>query len=151
MRSIFILLAAAVGLFVCGNSFAGEAKKKEAKKPEPKSEKILTATIEAESWLILLDKGKYSEAWKKSSSFLKSQVTKKEWDTKIKGLRVAFGEMLMRKVLSRELATRLPGAPDGEYVVIRFSTDFKNKKQAEETVTMMLKNGKWQVAGYYIK
>jgi hypothetical protein len=151
MRITFILLAAVVGLFFCGNSFAEEAKKKENKKTEPKSEEILTATIEAESWLILLDEGKYSEAWEKSSAFLKSQVTKNEWDMKVKGLRDAFGKMSLRKVLSRELTTKLPGAPDGKYVVIIFATSFADKKQAQETVTMMFKGGKWKCTGYYIK
>jgi hypothetical protein len=151
MRITFILLTAVVGLFLCGNTFAKETEKKKAEKPESKSEEILTATIEAESWLILLDEGKYSQAWEKSSAYLKSQVTKKEWDMKVKGLRDAFGKMELRKVLSREMATKLPGAPDGKYVVIRFTTTFKNKKQALETVTMMYKGGKWKCAGYYIK
>jgi hypothetical protein len=46
----------------------------------------------------------------------------------------------------------VPGAPDGEYVVIRFKTKFKNKKSAIETATPMLENGgEWSVSGYYIK
>ena len=46
----------------------------------------------------------------------------------------------------------IPGAPDGEYVVIQFKTSFENKKSGIETVTPMLdKDGKWRVSGYYIK
>jgi hypothetical protein len=45
----------------------------------------------------------------------------------------------------------LPGAPDGEYVVIQFESSFEKKKSAVETVTPMLeKDGKWRVSGYYI-
>ncbi len=48
--------------------------------------------------------------------------------------------------------TSLPGAPDGEYVVISYETSFTNKKSAIETVTPMLdKDGKWRVSGYFIK
>ena len=48
--------------------------------------------------------------------------------------------------------TSLPGAPDGEYVVIQFDTSFENKKAAIETVTpMMDQDGTWRVSGYYIK
>lgn len=48
--------------------------------------------------------------------------------------------------------TSLPGAPDGEYVVVQFETSFTNKKAAAETVTPMLENdGQWRVSGYYIK
>jgi hypothetical protein len=46
----------------------------------------------------------------------------------------------------------LPGAPDGEYVVIQFKTAFENKKFAIETVTPMLDgDGKWRVSGYFIR
>jgi hypothetical protein len=53
---------------------------------------------------------------------------------------------------TKNYKTSLPGAPDGEYVVIQFGTSFENKKTAIETVTPMLdKDGKWRVSGYYIK
>jgi hypothetical protein len=46
----------------------------------------------------------------------------------------------------------LPGAPDGQYVVIQFETSFENKHNAVETVTPMLEpNGQWRVSGYYIR
>ncbi len=46
----------------------------------------------------------------------------------------------------------LPGAPDGNYVVIQFKTTFEHKAQAVETVTPMLENdGVWRVTGYFIK
>ncbi len=46
----------------------------------------------------------------------------------------------------------LPGAPDGEYVVIRYRTEFENKMKAVETVTPMLEaDGAWRVSGYYIR
>ncbi len=38
-------------------------------------------------------------------------------------------------------STSLPGAPDGEYVVIEFITSFSNKKSAIETVTPKMENG----------
>ena len=48
--------------------------------------------------------------------------------------------------------TDIPNAPDGEYVVIQFDTVFENKKEAIEKITPMLDpNGKWRVAGYFIK
>jgi hypothetical protein len=47
--------------------------------------------------------------------------------------------------------TSLPGAPDGEYVVMQFNTSYTQKKSAVETVTMVLdKDGKWHVAGFFI-
>jgi len=58
----------------------------------------------------------------------------------------------VRYVASIEYATRLPGAPDGEYVVIQYETSFKNKRSSIETVTPILgKDGVWRVSGYFIK
>ena len=62
-------------------------------------------------------------------------------------------------IFTRDFARRLrywllslPGAPDGEYVVIQYATTFENKKSAIETITPMLDgDGKWRVSGYYIK
>ena len=53
---------------------------------------------------------------------------------------------------SATFAKTLPGAPDGQYVVIQFNTSFKKKKSAVETITPMLdKDKKWRVSGYFIK
>jgi hypothetical protein len=53
---------------------------------------------------------------------------------------------------SRTYSTTLPGAPDGEYVVIQYQTSFANKKASVETVTPMReKDGRWRVSGYFIR
>ena len=68
------------------------------------------------------------------------------------GVRQPFGKLLSRKLKSKQYATSLPGAPDGQFVVIQFEASFENKKAAIETVTPMLDpDGKWRVSGYYIK
>jgi hypothetical protein len=46
----------------------------------------------------------------------------------------------------------LPGAPDGQYVVIKYDTTFANKAAAVETVTPMREaDGSWKVSGYFVK
>ena len=56
------------------------------------------------------------------------------------------------EVMVRQFCRTVPGAPDGEYVVIQFETSFENKKSAVETVTPMRdKDGRWRVSGYYVK
>jgi hypothetical protein len=48
--------------------------------------------------------------------------------------------------------TELPGAPDGEYVVFQFDTQFEHKRAAVETVTPMRDpDGSWRVSGYFIR
>jgi len=60
--------------------------------------------------------------------------------------------LVSRKVKSRQLVDKLPGAPDGKYVVIQYDTVFAGKASAVETVTPMLdRDGTWRVSGYFIK
>ena len=66
--------------------------------------------------------------------------------------RTPLGSVISRTLKSQQYLTTLPGAPDGEYVVIQFDTSFTNKASALETITPMLdKDGAWRVSGYYIK
>ena len=70
----------------------------------------------------------------------------------MEGIRRPLGAVLTRKLKSKTYATELPGAPDGQYVVIQFDTAFQNKRVAVETVPPMLADdGSWLVAGYFIK
>jgi uncharacterized protein DUF4019 len=67
-------------------------------------------------------------------------------------VRKPLGKNLSRVVKSKKYSTSLPGAPDGEYVMIQFKASFESKKSAIETVTPMLgEDGLWRVSGYYIK
>jgi len=59
---------------------------------------------------------------------------------------------MSRELKTAKYATSLPGAPDGEYVVIQFKTSFANKADALETITPMKDDkGAWRVSGYFIK
>ena len=74
------------------------------------------------------------------------------WVHSIKAIRPSFGELVSRRLQSATYTTTLPGAPDGEYVVIQYSTGFSNKTSAIETITPMKDpDGVWRVSGYYIK
>ncbi|CAK0778801.1 exported hypothetical protein [Gammaproteobacteria bacterium] len=116
------------------------------------SDAIAQAQVAARSWLALTDGAKYSQSWDDAASFFKSAVTKADWEKAIKGIRSPLGAMKVRKVKSATFARTLPGAPDGEYVVIQFESQFENKSAAIETVTPMHdKDGVWRVSGYFIK
>jgi hypothetical protein len=45
----------------------------------------------------------------------------------LKAVRKPLGKVISREVKSKSHHTSLPGAPDGEYVVIQFDTSFENK------------------------
>lgn len=111
-----------------------------------------SAVNAAKTWLKLVDEGKYSESWDETSQYFKNAVPREQWNASLKSVRSPLGEVLSRNLKSKKYTKTLPGAPDGEYVVIQYETSFKNKQHAIETVTPMLdKDGKWRVSGYYIK
>jgi hypothetical protein len=111
-----------------------------------------TAIASAQKWLTLIDEGKYSESWNEAAGFFKTAVSKKDWLKSMEAFRKPLGALISRKLKSKKYTTSLPGAPDGEYVVVQYETSFEHKKSAIETVTPILdKNGKWLVSGYYIK
>ena len=106
----------------------------------------------AKTWLALADSEKYAESWETASALFKKAVTPQDWRRAMEAVRVPLGKLVSRKLKSAEYKTALPGAPDGEYVVIQFETVFENKKGAVETVTPMKeKDGVWRVSGYFIK
>jgi len=110
------------------------------------------AMASAQSWLALIDSGKYAESWQETSAAFKASLTQEQWIGTVKSVRSQFGKVLSRKVKSAKYTTSLPGAPDGEYVVIQFDSSFANKKSAIETLTPALdKDGKSRVSGYFIK
>ena len=110
------------------------------------------AIAAAEDWLKLVDDGKFAESWKEAAEYFKGVVKQDQWEQSIQSVRVPLGEVISRRLDAKTFATSLPGAPDGEYVVIQYATSFENKASAVETITpMMEKDGQWRVSGYYIK
>jgi len=119
---------------------------------ETKPDTVQLAVKAANSWLMLVDEGKYSECWDEAALFFKSAVTKEQWGKSLKGIRPSFGALISREVNSAKYMTALPGAPDGEYVVIQYKTKYEKKENAVETITPMKdKDGVWRVSGYFIK
>jgi hypothetical protein len=140
-RSAFMVLS--VGAALLGSAAATEselAQKKDA------------AEAAARAWLSLVDQGKYAESWAAAAELFQNAVPKGQWAEQLAGARKPLGKVVRREVRTRAFKPSLPGAPDGQYVVIQFATSFSNKKAAIETVTPMLeRDGKWRVSGYYIK
>lgn len=115
-------------------------------------EKETAAVQAAEAWLKLVDTEKYAESWKTAALYFKNAVTAEQWEQVIPAVRQPLGRVQSRQLASKHFMTELPGAPDGEYVVIQYQTSFENKKSAIETITPIRdKDKKWKVSGYFIK
>lgn len=87
-----------------------------------------------------------------AAGFFQASISKQNWENALQNARGPLGALISRKIKSARYAESSPGAPDGEYVVIQYETQFENKRSAIETVTSRLeKDGSWKVSGYYIR
>jgi hypothetical protein len=106
----------------------------------------------AKQWLALVDAGNFASSWDTAAAYFKTAVTKEKWQDSLNAVRTPLGAVISRAFKSAKPAKTLPGAPDGDYVVVQFDTSFANKKTAVETIVPMLeKDGTWRVSGYFIK
>ena len=106
----------------------------------------------SKSWLALVDSGKYADSWDEAAQLFRAAVTKERWQGMLHTTRDPLGKLVSRTVKSASYTKTLPGAPDGEYVVIQYDSSFEHKQSAVETVVPMLdKDGKWRISGYFIK
>ena len=106
----------------------------------------------SQAWLDLVDSGKYDTSWEEASLYFKNSIKKDEWISTIKAVREPFGKLSKRTFKSKQAVESMPGAPDGDYVIIQYDAVFENKKAAVETIVPMLEeDGKWKVSGYFIR
>jgi hypothetical protein len=119
-------------------------------KSHPEAERA--AIDAAQRWLDLVEAEKYGESWAEAANYFQGAVSQEQWLSAMHSVRKPLGQKISRSLKSKQYHTSLPGAPDGEYVVIQFETSFESKLSAVETVTPMKeRDGNWRVSGYYIK
>lgn len=140
MKRIVVVGVAIAIVLLAGISWATNAEKEKA------------AFTAAQKWLTLIDEGKYSESWQESAEYFRNAVKQDQWEQMLQSVRMPLGRVISRKLKTKVYKTSLPGAPDGQYVVIQFEASFQNKKSAIETVTPIFdKDARWRASGYYIK
>lgn len=119
---------------------------------EDEGKDLKPAMRAAEAWLQIVDSGRYGDSWDASSRLFKDTIARTRWEVQVQGVREALGVVAARKLRSATYTTTLPGAPDGEYVVIQYNTQFEKRPLSVETVTPMReKDGSWRVSGYFIR
>src|SRR5689334_23021559 len=112
-----LMLTTALSLvFACRSANAADdAKSKDA------------AIAAATSWLAIVDGGDYGRSWDEAASYFKANITRAAWTQAASGVRGPLGKLRSRTVKAAKYTTSLPGAPDGEYWVIQFTTSFEGK------------------------
>jgi len=137
--SVAVLIAGAITLLASPVARADE-------------ESVTKGVAAAEAWLALVDHGEIVKSWETTATLFRHAVTRGQLTQRISAARSPLGKVVFRKVILTKYETSLPGAPDGEYVIVQFKTVFENKADAVETVTPMKDpDGEWRVSGYFIK
>lgn len=100
----------------------------------------------AQSWLALVDQGKWQESWAATAASFRSLITSAVWSSVSERVRTPLGAVRSRVLLSQE---SVPAPPDG-IEVLKFRTSFANRPNAVETLSLAQEDGAWRVVGYYI-
>ncbi|HEX7120082.1 MAG TPA: DUF4019 domain-containing protein [Longimicrobiales bacterium] len=110
------------------------------------------ALAAADRWLALIDRGDAEASWSAAAALFQSGVDEARWTQALVSAQRPLGRPVARDVASVRYATELPGAPDGEYVVIEYATTFERKRNGGERVVVMKEaDGAWRVAGYHVR
>ncbi len=149
------LLAAGILLALAGTTLTGGVKATDAqpaagaaassRETEP-AQRALTA------WLDLIDSGQYGPSWEQAASDFKTAVKRADWEKGVAAARAPLGAVVSRTLRSATYKASLPGAPDGEYVVVQNETAFENAASTTETGTLKKESsGEWRAVGYFVR
>jgi Protein of unknown function (DUF4019) len=152
-----ILTVASLLVSVCLSTAAdeptskgGDAKPVDPKKIEAAAKQREAALKVAESYLILVDKGKYADSWEAHTSEVRNGIPRQKWVDALNKARKPFGRLLSRKLNRMEMrASENPERIDQAWVYSNLV--FQNGRNSGELVVVYFEKGKeWKVSGYYI-
>lgn len=141
MRRWYASLAVLVGLFLCGAAGAAA--------PEVETAAAQSA---ARTWLAAADALDGARTWTLAAPVFQTHVTKEQWGSQLSAVREPLGALKTRAAAGSKPESAMPGAPDGQYLVLQFHSVFEHKANSVETLIMAKQpDGAWRLAGYYIR
>lgn len=115
------------------------------------------ANAAAMHFINIVDNQIYTGAWLDASGILHDVVPQLIWSEGMRAVRNPLGPVRQRKVRDFRAVRALPGGLVGEFMIIRYDTEFTHPPRrgsviAIETVTMMIMAplGVWRVVCYQI-
>ena len=105
----------------------------------------------ASEWLVLVDAFQWDESFAAAGRSFRDPNTIAMWRDASQTARVPLGKVLAREVQTIEMVEASQNAGRAQdQVIVRFATQFENKAEATEVVTLEQEHGEWKVIGYYI-
>ena len=122
-----------------------------AQQDDPHAADELAAQRQALGFVGYLDQGRFADSYAYTGMLIRQQLDRDAFSTEIQKTRANTGALQSRELIDSSYATTLPGAPEGQYVVLHYHASFANRPDATETVTLTFAKGYWRIVGYYIK
>jgi Protein of unknown function (DUF4019) len=125
-------------------------KTSDEKKAEEKAKQKDAALKVAETYIVLLDKGKYGESWDTMTSEVKKGITRRKWVDTLGKTRGTYGDLQGRKLNKVDMrATEVAEKYDEAWVYTNFQS-LDGQVASELLIVVLLKGKDWTVSSYYI-
>jgi hypothetical protein len=118
---------------------------------DPHSAEERAAQRQALGFLGYLDQGRYADSYAYTGMLIRAQVDRDSFSSQVAKARAGAGALQGRQLIDASYTTSVPGAAQGQYVVLHYHASFANRQDTVETITLAFAKGYWRVEGYYIK
>ena len=106
----------------------------------------------ARAWLALVDKGDADASWKSAGAKFDEVFPLEKWREALKTYRAPLGALESRTAVATSFKTDVSDLPPGDYANVQFRTNFANKVDASEAVSLeRAADGTWLVIGYALR
>jgi hypothetical protein len=118
---------------------------------DPHAAEEQAAERQALGFLGYLDHGRYADSYAYTGMLIRSQLDREAFASQVEKARAGTAPLQSRELIDASYATTVPGAPEGQYVVLHYHSSFAKRPDTVETLTLAFANGYWRVDGWYIK
>src|ERR1700691_3835536 len=141
--------AVAAGLAWCAPAFSVQAPpqaemQQAGPADDPHAAEELAAQRQALGFLGYLDHGRYAESYSYTGMLIRNQLDREAFASKVEQARANAGALQSRELVDAGYTTSVPGAPQGQYVVLHYHSSFAKRPDSLETLTLALAKGYWR-------
>lgn len=147
LRSFSLLTAGLLCLALLSTPAAAqdqEAQDQEAQNPADQTEQAREA---ADAWLALFDADDIEATYEMAAETFKTQVEMQDWEAQAAQVKQAVGELDGRTYMETTYADELPQAPEGDYMIVQYDTQYANLN-VTEFVILVLDEDTWRMVGF---
>lgn len=111
------------------------------------------ANAQAIYWVNLLDQQQYGATWLEAGGLLRDIITQNQWAAGMQSIRQSLGPVMSRRVVSHSTTKQLPYGTKGNFIILKYDTQYQSFPRAIETVILMTEGPlvQWKVIHYSIK